>query len=527
MSARPPVASRRGRVLDAAILLALAAWSVVSLLVVESASPDGPVFAGVDGIVAIDQLQYLAWIREAADSVVVSNRFEIGGGGEAVFLHPLFALSGVLFDAGLSIQLSLLIWKPVAVVALFLGFRAYVRRFFDAGAGLARPAVALVLSLFLYYPIQSLLENASLGTPDERFRAGILTLELFPAGLLWGYLPSAIAVGLMPLFLLALERLVDPARRAPGRGARWYAGWAAAAGLLASWLHPWRGMVLLGIAAGLVLLDPDRRRYRAAALPLLATAAPLAYYALLSRVDAAWEHATEQNAILKPPLWALLLTLAPLAAIAALGARGRPADVQHRILVLWPLVSFAAYFAAPSFPSHAFAGASLPIAILAVRAWDRLPLPTIAAAAAVAVAVVPGMVSSADLLQDSVEAKVTPHYLTPSEKRALDYLAGAAPGGGVLPTPYLGMAVPGFADRDSWLGNYLWTPDYYDRRRRAEALFGGRLHEEAAVAVVRSSGARFVLSDCRVRRDVAADLRPAVAAVRRFGCATVVELRGP
>jgi hypothetical protein len=509
--------------IDYILLVALAAWSLVSLLVVASGRPHQGVFTGADGIVAIDQLQYLSWVREAADSVLVSNRLDLAH-GDPVFLHPVFAISGLLYKAGLSVQLSLLVWKPVAVAALFLGFRGYVRRLLGSKG---QAFAALALGLFFYYPIQSLLTRLSLGTAAERSHAGIPTLELFPAGLLWGYLPSALAIGLMPLFLLAVERLVDPSRRAPGRGPAWYGAWSVVAGLTASWLHPWRGMVLLGILAALVLWERDRRRYLAAAIPAVATAAPLVYYGALSRFDADWHRATAENAILKPPLWALTLTLIPLAVVAALGVRRRPANLQEKALVLWPVVSVVCYFVVSSFPSHALAGASLPLAVLAVRAWQRLTLRGARALGAVAVvaATLPGMLSSVTLLRDSVDDRAAPHFLAPAEQRAFDYLARSAPAGGVLSTPYLGMAVPGLTDHATWLGNYLWTPDYFSRSADATALFAGRLGARRAIGVVRRSGARFVLSDCRTRAALPSLLRPVVSAVHSFGCATVVEVR--
>ena len=56
--------------------------------------------------------------------------------------------------------------------------------------------------------------------------------------------------------LLAIEKLLDPTRRAKGRSSVWYGGWAAAAGMLASWLHPWQGITLLLIVA--ILLGWER-----------------------------------------------------------------------------------------------------------------------------------------------------------------------------------------------------------------------------------------------------------------------------
>jgi hypothetical protein len=47
-----------------------------------------------------------------------------------------------------------------------------------------------------------------------------------------------------------------------------------------------------------------------------------------------------------------------------------------------------------------------------------------------------------------------------------------------------------------------------------------------ARAFVRSTGARYVLSDCDYRADLARPLRPMLASVRRFGCASVYVVAG-
>ena len=46
-----------------------------------------------------------------------------------------------------------------------------------------------------------------------------------------------------------------------------------------------------------------------------------------------------------------------------------------------------------------------------------------------------------------------------------------------------------------------------------------------AVGLVRSSGVRFLFADCLERANLQPLLREELAAVHRFGCATVYELR--
>jgi hypothetical protein len=90
----------------------------------------------------------------------------------------------------------------------------------------------------------------------------------------------------------------------------------------------------------------------------------------------------------------------------------------------------------------------------------------------------------------------------------------------VLATVYLGQLVPSRTGRETWLGHPSWTPDYAARGAAATELLSGRLPPARAEALVRRSGARFVLARCGER----ANLAGAAKRVRRFGCATVYEL---
>src|SRR6476619_4150958 len=88
----------------------------------------GPPASGAVGLYAEDQLQYFAWIREAATHLVAGNRFDLAPGIRS-FLHPAFALSGLVHATlGVSIPVSLLLWQPIAIVTLVAGFSKYVRR---------------------------------------------------------------------------------------------------------------------------------------------------------------------------------------------------------------------------------------------------------------------------------------------------------------------------------------------------------------------------------------------------------------
>src|ERR1700745_4051548 len=105
---------------------------------------DGAVWTGTDGVYIVDQLQYLAWIREASDHLLVSNLFVLRD-TPADYFQPAVVISGGLTALGIAPWLSLLLWKPVAVVAFFFVAREYVRR---SITGLWARRATLVVALF-------------------------------------------------------------------------------------------------------------------------------------------------------------------------------------------------------------------------------------------------------------------------------------------------------------------------------------------------------------------------------------------
>jgi hypothetical protein len=493
------VSVRAARAAELGLLALLAALGFAPLVaMLLHASGADLAFAGADGPFAADQFQYFSWIREYAGGVLAANDLDLAA-SERVFLHPMFLLSGIGVRLGLSVELSYLLWKPVAVAVLFLGARAYVRRFVEPPV--ARVA-ALALALLAASPALVVFGD------DVLAAAG----EAFPVAQLWGYLPTAISVGLMPVFLLAVERLDEPRALAT----------ACACGAAAAWLHPWQGQVLLvTLAAGAALVRPARRDLGRLALAGAATLAPLLYYFVLSRVDASWELAAEANeGIGNPALWTVVVALAPLAAAAAFGVR-RPRGLGEAMLLAWPPAAVVVFaFLSPSFAQHALEGVSIPLAVLAGRGLPLLRRPA-AAAAVVALLVVPGALYVGDWMRDTVEAPGQAHYLQRGEADALDHLETAPGAGGVLAPARLGTLVPPATGRRSWVGHPSWTRDYEERARAVEDLLSGRLAPGRAAALVRGSGARFVVVDCGRPPEAERALAPLSSARRVFGCATV------
>ncbi len=503
--------------------LALAFAALAGLLV--RVWTEGGIVTGGDGFLVADPLQYLNWLRQAGEHVGIANLYDLAPGPRP-FVHPGLLGSGLLHALGLGLVASYTVWKPVAVVLLFVAALRLARRF------LARRddrRAALVVALFYASPVAALAGWTGAGGAEFGLDLDFIGGEMAPVNWLWGYQFSAIAVALLPLAMLAYERARDG-------GSRRAVGAVAACALLCAWLQPWQGatLALVLVAAEAWCVRRGERTWRAAArdlaVPLAAAALPLAYYYVLSRADASWELAGEVNALPRWEVWTLALGLAPLALPALLAARLPAPAFGDVALRAWPLAALAVYYVpAGTFPFHAFQGVTLPLAVLALLGLRRLlgerPLPVAGAVAAVALLVVPGQLYRAGELRDAVQRGYQPFFLEPAEHDALRHLDARAEPGGVLTPVYSGLLVPAYTGRETWIGAGSWTPDFDRRLRAAEDLFAGRLDAAAAERLVRRSGARFLYSDCHGRADIARLVEGFTDPPRRFGCAAVWRVR--
>ena len=505
---------RTGLLLTAGVAL----WSLIPLawLVLDIARHGG-VLSGSEGMLAgSDQHLYMHWIRESGTDVLISNEYRLGT-SDGIFFHPMFALSGLLHALGLDIRAALWIWKPVAVAALAAGTWAFVGLYLRRRSRLA----AALLALFYFSPVLPLLVwgGADLDFLDE-FALTLVSGESMPALLTWGYLHSALVVGLMGLVLVGVDRLL--AGRAQGAPApRRLLALTALGSMAVGWIHPWQGATLLAVYFGMALWGRLGAHYRVLAVPTIATVLPMGYLLAISKLNADWETDAAQNTAPHAAFWILASGLALIAVPALAGLRLRQADDRERMLVLWAAAALAAYFAASQFPYHALQGLTVPLAVLAVRGWSRLRLPALAGAAALAIVTVPGAVHVVDTFRDNKRSDEAPYVLDPGEAAALRHIEAAPQPGGVLARYYLGMTVPSLAERDTWVGQFTWSPDFDERRATAEELFGGRMRPAEAQRLVRELRPAFLLADCRVTTDLRPLLGATVAEPRRFGCATV------
>jgi hypothetical protein len=484
----------------------------------------GGVVTGADGFLVADPLQYLDWARQAGEHGLIGNRHDLAP-GERSFLHPGLLLSGLAWRLGAGPAVAYLLWKPVAVGILFAGTIALVRRFLTRSDD---RRLGLVLALFACSPVAAIVGWGGLGGSGDKFQVDFITGELWSGSYLWGYLFTAIAVGALALGLLAYER----ARAGGGAPAM---ALAAVAGLVCAWLQPWQGATFAIVIAVAELVELRRGRKPAAAardlaLPLAATAAPLAYYALLGHFDASWALAARVNELPRWSWWVLLAGLAPLALPAAFAYRLPAPDFGAVALRVWPLAALGVYFQPfGTFPFHALQGLTPPLVVLAMLALraqlGERPIGLVPALVAVGLLVLLGSAYRVESLADAVHIGRQPFTLAPGERDALRHLDELPEPGGVLAPVYTGIAVPAYTGRETWIGAGSWTPDQPQRARDAEALFDGRLDEQGAEALVRRSHARFVLSDCHGRADISQLLAGFTDPPRRFGCASVWRVR--
>jgi hypothetical protein len=517
---------------------ALGCWFWAVLIV------NGGDLVGAEGFVIADQMQYFTWVRQASEHVLIANQFDMRPDSHS-FLHPGVLASGGLSALGLSVPLAYLVWKPIGLLVFFWGARSYVHRLV---AGIWERRAALVLAIFFIPPAVgawALFEESgsarglydALGGGETSGTLDFIAQQLWPPGQLWGYLLNAVALGVMPLAFLWAERAIGEARAGTVGGGT--TALATAGVLVVTWFHPWQGAAVVGILGLAALWHVWAREasvgevVRALWVPVAVTLALLLYFSILTRADAAWAIYEDGNDDLpRWPAWTIAVSLGPLVLPALLAYRGRAADFQERILRLWPVVALMVYLAPVGFfPFHAFTGLAIPLSVLAVRGaapylarmQDRR-LGAALAVAAVVLLIVPGTV---DRLRKARTAVVTnPAYrLEPGERDALESLEDDPHAGGVLAPGDLGQLVPFMTGRETWLGTMSWTPDFEARRQAVDDLFAGRSSPAEARRLLRSSGARYLLSGCGEGRRFEDSVESLLESQRRFGCATLYRLR--
>lgn len=480
-------------------LVALTLWVAAPLVILAvRAHLDHVSFTGAFAPFAPGgQLRYLAWIRDAGGHGLIGDPSALAPDGH-IFLHPLFLISGALWRLGIGLQAAYILWLPIALGVLFTGSRAYVARLLPAGRS---RSAALVLGLFYVTPLLPLLDWGGLVDASATNRLVIAVSALATFWPAWGYLPTTIAIGLLPLAFLGLERAL--ATKTNSDIAR-----TACAALLVCWLHPWAGLTLLIVVVALAAWDPRARAARVLAPVVVAAAGPLLYYAILASAGPAWSFGRLPAAIngTSAPR-DLVLALAPLLIGAVFAVRDNGDALQGRILRLWPVAAGMVYLLLEREGRlPALAGVTLPLAILAVQGWERSRVSHRSGIVVLAVVTLPGLLYCAQTFRDVVRGRGAPYTLQAGEQRALAWLRHAPGEGQILTTPDLASV--------------------------AAAHTGRRIRESAdlslqSVIATEGSGSAagapiFVLSGC-LTHAATAGLQAAGYAQRRFGCATVYQ----
>ncbi len=518
----------------AGIFVVLAIWAFAPLIaLLIYVGQHGGVITGANGTDAFDQYQYLAWIRDEGSHFLASNLWQVGGTPHD-YLNPMWVISGLLWRLGLSLQLAYLVWKPVALLVLFLGFGAYVQHLLPQRRG--EQAAALLLALFYLTPVLALARWTGHLSAFHQYQLVLATADAYAATTLWGLEHTAIAIGLMPVFLIAVERLIS---QVPDQGATRLRVWrviAAIAGLLIAWLHPWQAVILLGIVGGLFVLAPPRRRYLGLIAPLAAILLALIYGELLSHFDSSWHTFQIESQITgTAPWWALLAGFGPLTVVALLGLQPPRSD-REWMLVLWPVACVGVYFFVPELPPHALSGVTLPLAVLAVRGWRRVRLPSRLARGPLVVGVgvlallvftLPAAVNSAQGPVDDFSSTPSGAYkrgflrLNPDEAAAVDYLDHTRDPGAVLAPLTLSMPIPALTGREVYAGHGDWQPASHVAT--TETFFDAGLADPSGTIrrhILGDTGVAFVIADCPLP-PLTSYLNRIVRPVKRFGCVTV------
>lgn len=410
--APPPLRMRRPdldhfEIVLLGVLVALSLWTFG--LDLWQAVVHGRIWTGTEAVYQEDGMQSMMWIEGILKHGASPDLYVLGRTA-ADFFQPLLAISAGVAALGVAPYVALLLWKPVAIVAIFFAVRAYVHR---AVHGLWPRRAALTLALFFGW-------GAVIGDSWIVFWS-------------WGYPFALIALACAIGALLAYAR-----DRAAGRVGLL----APLLGMLASWLHPWQGetLILILIGSELVLLA---RRERVAVAALVLTVAltvlPLGYFALLVHFDPVWQREREA-ALSTYPVGLVVKAFVLLVVPALLAYRVRPQSFLALSARVWPfaiIVIFALSEWQGSGSTHALLGATVPLGVLAVEgvrtlpwiaASKRLPRPAVSlpalAVVAIAVLTIPGTIYMLKYAYKAVKPRQgNANFISHGESAALSYLA--------------------------------------------------------------------------------------------------------
>ena len=370
------------------------------------------------------------------------------------------------------------------------------------------------------------------GGKPRQYTFDFIAGELGSAQYLWGYLMTAIAVGLMPLVLLAW--------RMACRAAAAELALAAAGALLVTWLQPWQGgtlVLVIAVAEGARAGGGRASARRAGCSPSSAPPArpppttrcssaptprgssPARSTRPATRRPGAGRGGRSRSRSRRSPCRRRSRTGPPArevagprrARVAARGAGDLPRARRHVPL--------------PRVPGHGDParrarrpGRPLGLGAPARLAGRRRRWRCSSCRA-------PCTASRSRSTRSAPRATRTSSSRA-SRRRSTSWTADPRPGG-VLAPAYGGHMLPYRTGREVYVGALSWTPDWDARVRETRALFEGDMPPAAGAGA--GAALRRALRVRRLPARACATCGPCsatlIARVRRFGCATVYELR--
>ena len=167
---------------------------------------------GGDGFLVADPLQYLTWLREAGDHGAVANLYDLEDGPRS-FVHPGRRHLGPAPPAGLGAG-----GRVHGLEAARRASRSSQGRWRSSGAswrGATTVGWRSCSRCSSLSPVAALVGWSGIGGNETKFDFDFVAGELWPGTYLWGYLFTALAVGLLPLGAARLR--ARPRRRLGGR----------------------------------------------------------------------------------------------------------------------------------------------------------------------------------------------------------------------------------------------------------------------------------------------------------------------
>jgi len=484
--------------------LAVAALRAIPFLATRLAAPPPGSFYPPLGYNPIDGFAYVAFIRQSATTGawwLVNPHTTLPQDGR-YFLPLLSALGWGCRLTGLDPFWALELARVPLVFAFFAVFWRVAGDFLPE----RRPRVLAAVLVALAGGVEFLVHATFTGWP-ARWQYHLLTALSDDYG--W----NTFAAFYNPLWVAGLTLALWALRPVlrPGAAARQPVGpgWSAAAGfavraVLTYLVHPYSGLGVLAIGAGVLLARARSHGERAGALRMaLGLAAALGLilaFAVWQNRDAVY-HATARRFFGPHALypWWYPLGLGVPGVLAAWGAwrRWRAGTPGTRELLVWTGVAALLHSSPWTSGYHFMYLLPLPVCLLAAPALDELlrvfedegapPGRQFGAALVVALA----FQSAPAVTWRTTRLALARAY--PAPILAAAQALAREPAAAVFTSPHVGTVLPAYTAHRMVVGHWFLTPDYAARRDWYHAVMAGRVPAAEVLAALEREAVRWVL----------------------------------